>query len=617
MPIPFNHTRVIDGLLRAIRRSGLISTDESIEEIRNFNNSMTDDELDALVANLSYGVNEGSGTFTSLGDLFALTDSDALPAPKESHTNFFRVLRWRDTVPDTVAPLLPEHSVMSVYCPSSGSPGAFTAEMVIGPDTSTLKDNGTNDTYYESRLCLGGYRNGSGGVGGYLRLSGGNTATAGGVDSGGHIHSATTFLDLSSSSWLRFWRKVTPIHNGNESYFASAPSSPTIQIGGFMVPTGTDTPMFYLGDHNGYVGRNVLLLEDYGDGDFTIRLNKGSPATLFVRGQDPDYVNRVCINGGKLDGITERRLWGVDYATFGVFGVGNVAASFDPPVAVFHDLRTVYNNYVESAAVIIRTDIDRAAHLYNLFTVAASDGGSPITYSNVFRVLSNGECKSGSSFTNGGADLAEWFDSDSNDYDPGTVLVIGADGNCIASEAEASSKIVGVVSSNPSVAMNANEFDFTNEVNLTSAIVENDNVGKLTLTGDYSTLTDFVVISSDYGYEVDNAVYSEKDNQTVVTFKDVGDPFVAVRRNVAVRGNVKKYENRVLVGLCGRVDTNCTTAGGAIEPGDLLVSAPGGRAQKASATPAPGTILGKAIGSLEQPDEEIVVGTVKVLVNLQ
>ena len=371
----------------------------------------------------------------------------------------------------------------------------------------------------------------------------------------------------------------------------------------------------YVGDYDDAVGSNTLLLEDYGDGDFTIRLNKGSPATLFVRGQDPNYVNRVCINGGKLDGITERRLWGVDYANLGVFSNGNVAASFDPPVAVFHDLRTAYNNYPESTAVRIYSEIDSTAHLYNLFTVSASDGSGG--FDNSFRVLSNGECKSGSMFTNGGADLAEWFDSDSNDYTPGTVLVIGADGNCAVADSEASSKVVGVVSSNPSVAMNANEFDFTNEVILTSAIVENDNVGKLTLTGDYSTLTDFVVISSDYGYEVDNAVYSEKDNQTVVTFKDVGDPFVAIRKNVAVRGNVKKHTNRVLVGLCGRVDTQCTTAGGPIEPGDLLVSAPGGRAQKASATPAPGTILGKAIGSLEQPDEEIVVGTVKVLVNLQ
>ena len=198
MPIPFNHTRVIDGLLRAIRYSGLISTDESIEEIRKFNNSMTDDELDALVANLSYGVNEGSGTFTSLGDLFALMDSDALPAPKESHTNFFRVLRWRDTVPDTVAPLLPEHSVMSVYWPTNGIVNpSFVTEMVIGPTTETLGITGINDTYYESRLFLGGYRNSGGARGGYLRLAGGETVAAGSLK-GGRIHSATNYLDSSS-----------------------------------------------------------------------------------------------------------------------------------------------------------------------------------------------------------------------------------------------------------------------------------------------------------------------------------------------------------------------------------------------------------------------------------
>lgn len=70
--------------------------------------------------------------------------------------------------------------------------------------------------------------------------------------------------------------------------------------------------------------------------------------------------------------------------------------------------------------------------------------------------------------------------------------------------------------------------------------------------------------------------------------------------------------------VCGITPVICTTAGGDIAPGDLLVtSATAGAAQKVGGSPTVGTILGKALGTLEQPAEDPVIGEVSSLIILQ
>jgi hypothetical protein len=51
---------------------------------------------------------------------------------------------------------------------------------------------------------------------------------------------------------------------------------------------------------------------------------------------------------------------------------------------------------------------------------------------------------------------------------------------------------------------------------------------------------------------------------------------------------------------------------GPVAPGDLLVTSTNGYAVKAGTNPAPGTILGKALGSLGYTN-----GTIDVLITLQ
>jgi len=70
----------------------------------------------------------------------------------------------------------------------------------------------------------------------------------------------------------------------------------------------------------------------------------------------------------------------------------------------------------------------------------------------------------------------------------------------------------------------------------------------------------------------------------------------------------------VPIAMSGTVPVRCTTSGGAIEVGNLLVSAGGGRARKVSKEDPQGSIIGKALAALPQSGGDIVNGTIKMLV---
>lgn len=73
--------------------------------------------------------------------------------------------------------------------------------------------------------------------------------------------------------------------------------------------------------------------------------------------------------------------------------------------------------------------------------------------------------------------------------------------------------------------------------------------------------------------------------------------------------------NAAPVALNGIVPCKVTTENGDIKPGDLLVSSSiPGHAMKAGQNPPPGTVIGKALGSL---DEDKEVGEIEVLVMLK
>ena len=106
------------------------------------------------------------------------------------------------------------------------------------------------------------------------------------------------------------------------------------------------------------------------------------------------------------------------------------------------------------------------------------------------------------------------------------------------------------------------------------------------------------------------------DDAKAVASSSIADPRVmgvVAKKAAFTMGKSKEEEAvQVLVTLCGRTPVNCTTAGGEIAVGDRLVTSSDGCAQKAGGAPEPGTIIGKAMSSLETG-----TGLVLVLVNLQ
>jgi len=70
----------------------------------------------------------------------------------------------------------------------------------------------------------------------------------------------------------------------------------------------------------------------------------------------------------------------------------------------------------------------------------------------------------------------------------------------------------------------------------------------------------------------------------------------------------------VKVAMSGTVPVKCTTKAGSIVSGDLLVSSAGGIAEKAAIDAPPGARFGKALAALEQAGEDVVTGTIKMLV---
>jgi hypothetical protein len=69
-----------------------------------------------------------------------------------------------------------------------------------------------------------------------------------------------------------------------------------------------------------------------------------------------------------------------------------------------------------------------------------------------------------------------------------------------------------------------------------------------------------------------------------------------------------------LIGMTGTLPVRATTAHGSIEAGNLLVSAPNGRAAKSPDPVVPGTVIGKALQSLVQSDDVAVEGTIKMII---
>lgn len=151
-----------------------------------------------------------------------------------------------------------------------------------------------------------------------------------------------------------------------------------------------------------------------------------------------------------------------------------------------------------------------------------------------------------------------------------------------------------------------------------------DNIGNVKADGNYTSPAADVAewVTTDEQYEYGTVLVVSGDSEftkaTVAEDSKIAG-VVALKPGMSFGRGMEKEdpENKRPMTVCGITPVKCTTAAGAISPGDLLVSSTEGMAQKAGADPAPGTILGKSLGTLEQPGEDVVTGEVSCFINLQ
>jgi len=129
-----------------------------------------------------------------------------------------------------------------------------------------------------------------------------------------------------------------------------------------------------------------------------------------------------------------------------------------------------------------------------------------------------------------------------------------------------------------------------------------------TTTAQYADLAEYYTADADYP---PGTVLSFGGNNEVTIATGINDPRIAgvVSTNPAhVMNAGLTSEHTAMVALAGRVPTLVV---GVVAPGDMMVSAGGGRA-KACAAPAMGTVIGKALQAHPggQGTIEVVIGRI-------
>ncbi|MBI4577454.1 MAG: hypothetical protein HY722_14435 [Planctomycetes bacterium] len=222
-------------------------------------------------------------------------------------------------------------------------------------------------------------------------------------------------------------------------------------------------------------------------------------------------------------------------------------------------------------------------------------------------------------------DFAEALDviGSRNDYGIGDVLVIGADGRLELSSEPRSRSLAGVHSASPGVLGTAHgpywELDPESGSVETAAWVAKVRTGQgdpyevLVLLG--VDATGRHVQGSHIG--LSGAVYSV----VATRLTDEGDTELRLDRRLEASSGTLRYaleeRNQVFAALLGVVSCKVTTEGGALRPGDLLVtSSTLGHAMRDD-DPGVGMVIGRALDPLEDDGTGSVLGLIRVLVTLQ
>jgi hypothetical protein len=244
----------------------------------------------------------------------------------------------------------------------------------------------------------------------------------------------------------------------------------------------------------------------------------------------------------------------------------------------------------------------------------------------VFKVEDDGSTYNDSGTYGTGADYAEYMATkeDKATYAPGDILVVSGADEIDKTTTPNDPKIVGVYSTDPRVIGNATQGNY----DLTSGTLESSswewvqekgprsNWSAIEIDGDqsanYAIGTTIRMAGSNTPMSVKDVSYNPGQNKTTVN-PDQTWPLEPT--NTELYYGVTE-RNSVPVAMLGQAPTKCITENGTISPGDLLVtSSTAGYAMKAGASPAIGTIIGKALDTLTDTGGGDDTGVINAYVN--
>jgi len=271
-----------------------------------------------------------------------------------------------------------------------------------------------------------------------------------------------------------------------------------------------------------------------------------------------------------------------------------------------------YNNATNAMYVYDRKTSRNAGS--EVFTIKSADASGSTFYmlrilnnagAGVFDVDSNGNVHADGAYTSPAADFAECVRTD-KDYMPGTVLKI-QDGEYVQTEAVGEPSVAGVVSLRPGVLLGRERVYDCSNVVMAPRPMFFGKLKCLTFAGLLKDVGPYVRVGKNRYFQVTDVQHP--DSMTVV---HLHEPTLVSKEDDIWLG-VAKRKNVSKLAFVGVVPVRCSTLNGNIMGnGELLVSGPEGCAVLAPENPAPGTVIGKALGKLVSLDGGEALGIVDV-----
>ena len=239
----------------------------------------------------------------------------------------------------------------------------------------------------------------------------------GGLNGGTHAEGYATF---SSGSWSH----AEGFRTISKGFWSHVEGTGSISQGNFSHAEGGGTLTLGLGSHAEGVYTTASGIYSHAEGAMTF----ASGAASHAQGIYSKTMGGFSLAGGYASTASR------DYSIS--LGVGTVTDSS------VYTAFGVYNNFVGPG----NSD-------YAIFVVGGGSGD--LSRSNLFRISSSGECLAANTFTNGGADYAEYFESHNSQPIPvGTVVELTGS---LIKICENPDNAIGVISNKPSILGNSDE----------------------------------------------------------------------------------------------------------------------------------------------------------------